>query len=553
MRRLSLACFVLSLGSCEERRAADIGLVMSAPEGLLDEASAVRLHVFPADGRACRDDGSASELPGSAQKFQLSKSGCEGGATWCGEITLERDESTQMFYAEVTGAGELVAQGCATAAIDQDPVEVDIKVLRVVPPACCGNGTLEVGELCDTGPPGGACGTITADAVCDADCSAREIPIDYETQSAGPLGQTTLSLTFASGTGQLDGALRAVWQTSSSDTSDVGLRYLLPDLNPVTMPAGIGEPHRLTYRCNNTETPLNRRQRTPSVAPLGSGVVVAFVSNFTTPLRNDVQAQELPGTGCNNDLPLNVSDTMAAVDALDVDVAGSGNTALVVWEQNGQILGRPFAAGATQASLDVTPPFTISAGRTPRVAASAGGWVVVYQGADAGDDDGVFARRVSATLSVGGPRLVNQQAQGTQDQPEVGALSDGRYAVAWRSAGDIFFQRFGADDAPVGGDQDAPLNTTTEGDQAAPSVGGAGEFFAIAWENGAEIRSRFVGANGGFLFNNVSGQNDDFGVTRAAVAPRRPAVTAGGFVVYGWEDQASAAPGMYVRRFPIPN
>jgi hypothetical protein len=536
--------------ACEGGDTASVGLAMSAPQGLLDDASAVTLHVFPAGQKVCAEDGSA-EVPGDAKKFPLKKSGCEGGATWCGDLTLERDESNQMFYVEVTGGGSLLAQGCATAKIDQDPVDVDIKIVRFVTPSCCGDGVLQAGETCDTGPEGGECSEITADAVCESDCTTKDIPIDFIGASGGAVGQTQLALTFGAGSGQLDGALRAVWQTNSTMTADVGVRYLRGDLTPLTDPPPYAQTHKLLLDCDGSDSPMARGQTMPAIAPIGNGVLVAFISNFRDPLHREVQAVELPAAGCNTAAAANVSPP-AMQDVVAVDVAQSTvGVALIVWEINGQILGATYTSQDPSAGL-ISAPVTIAAGRTPRVGGFAGGWVVTYQGAEAGDDDGVFVRRISGQLAVGAAETVNTNTAGTQNQPDVGVLADGRYTVAWVSAGDVFFQRFSASGAPVEGDQELPIHVATDGEQLAPAVTGASGFFAVAWESGSEIRARLVGPDGGFLFNPISGQNDDFPVTQASAAPKKPTMAVGDYLVFGWEDLSAAQPGMYVRRFPLP-
>lgn len=534
--------------ACGAEDTASVGLAMSAPQGLLDDASSVTLHVFPAGQKQCGADGSA-EVPGDAKKFPLKKSGCEGGATWCGDLTLERDESNQMFYVEVNGGGGLLAQGCATAKINQDPVDVDIKIVRYVTPSCCGDGVLQAGETCDTGAESGACGEITADAVCESDCTTKDIPIDFIGSSAGAVGQTQLAMTFASsgGTTQLGGALRAVWQTNNTQTSDIGVRHLRSDLTPVTEPVGFAEIHKLLLDCDGSDTVLTRGQSLPAIAPIGSGVLVTFISNFRDPLHKEVQAVELGAAGCNSAAAITVSPP-AMADVVAVDVAQSSvGVALIVWEINGQIFG------ATYTSPDqVSAPFTIASGRTPRVGGYAGGWVVTYQGAEAGDDDGVFVRRITNQLAVGAAETVNSDTAGTQNQPDVGVLPDGRYTVAWVSGGDIFFQRFSANGTPVEGDQQLPINVVTDGEQLAPVVAGASGFFAVAWESGSEIRARLVDVEGAFEFNPITGQNDDFPVTQASVSPKKPAIAVGDYLVFGWEDMGVAQPGMYVRRFPLP-
>jgi predicted lipoprotein with Yx(FWY)xxD motif len=533
--------------ACEPEDTASVALAMTAPQGILDDASGVTLYVFESDAE-CAEDGSI-ERPADAKEYPLSKSGCEDGATWCGELKLDKDSSTQVFYVEVVGSGSLTARGCTKAKVDRDPLAVDIKIVRYVPPSCCGDGTLQAGELCDTGPLGGTCSSITADAVCEADCSTKELPVDFVDTPNGNNGQTHLSLAFAGGAEQLKDALRATWQTNTAATSDVGVRYFASDLSPITTPPQFGEPHRLNVDCDGSDTPLPNGQRLPAVAPLGNGVVIAFISNYTAPLRDDVQAMEIPATGCtSNATPLNVSNPMGNDAAVSVDVAtGTLGTALVVWEQAGQILGRTITSNDPSPATLGTITTIAGSGRAPRVGGYAGGWIVAYE---SGDD--VLYSKVTSSMTVDPAKTANVQTSGVQDQPDVAVLSDGRFAIVWRSDGNVFFQRYALDGSPVAGDQDAAAHVVVDGAKGAPAVAGGGELYALAWEDGASLRGRLLGANGGFLFNAVTGQNDDFVITRSTAAPKKPAIAVGSYLVFGWEDMSAAAPGMYVRRFPLP-
>ncbi|MFO0550402.1 MAG: hypothetical protein U0271_18550 [Polyangiaceae bacterium] len=544
------ACAALGYAACDTAPISYIGLSMTAPAGVLDEATSLTLYVFPSSEASCNDDGTLSALPEGAASHQLQNAGCEGGAKWCGEIKLDQDDSEQMFYVEATSAAGLLAQGCTTAVIDKDPVEVSIKVQRHVEPACCGDGELQVGELCDLGGDD-TCGGSTADTICTAECTTNVVWVDDQDGTPAAKGQGHLTMAFAPGEGQLSGGLRAAWNFSSTPVH-VGLRTFQADLSAVTEPAVLEKAHRVYFRCSGTDQLPLREQSAPSIAAQGSGAVLAYLSNEKQSLRVDAVVLTLNSDGCSDQLtaPI-VSNEQASVDDVDVAV-GPGGLALVVWQQNGRILGRTYDGTAVGAA-----EFVISdAGAAPRVAGSSAGWVVVYQGAGTGDSDGVFMRRVSTSLVPSDPILVNAVTDGAQDQPDVAAVNDGSVAVVFRSGDDIFFQRYSAADAPTADDQDDPLNLETNGAQAAPAVGASpsGDFFAVAWESAGAIRARFIGKSDGFLFNNVSGQNDDFEVTDGTVGdPHAPAVAVGGYVAVGWQDlNSKTTPGLVMRRLPLP-
>ncbi|NUP05016.1 MAG: hypothetical protein HOW73_03030 [Polyangiaceae bacterium] len=558
MRRLSIAAPILVLGAvagfvaCQSAPASGIGLSMSVPQGVLDDASSLTLYVFPAEGRSCESDGSASELPDDALTFPLSKSGCEGGATWCGEITLDQDDAQQIFHVQAKDSSGLLAQGCTTAVVDRDPLEVNIKVVRFVEPSCCGDATLQAGELCDNGGDD-SCGGTTEDAVCASDCTTRAVWVD-DTGSGGPTnnGQGDLSIAFTPGEGQLDGGLRAAWNFADGG-QDIGLRVLQSNLNPIDDPAR--EPlfvaHRVYFRCSGTDQVVLRSQKSPSVAPQGSGAVLAYLSEEEQALRFDARVLTMNSDGCTDQLEsLIVSNATATVD--DIDVAtGPNDTALIVWQQSGRIFGRTYA-GTTLGGETIT---ISTDGTAPRVTGSSDGWVVVYQGPGGGDTDGILMNRIDSSLNVSDVVLVNGETAGVQDQADVAMVSDGSVGVVYRSGGDVFLQRLSASDEPNGEDRGGPIHVDADGEQGEPSIAASAsnDFFIVAWESGSEVRARFAGKSTGFLFNNVTGQNDDFSATSSSSAPKKPAVASGEFVAIGWQDLASATPGIFVRRFPLPN
>jgi hypothetical protein len=186
---------------------------------------------------------------------------------------------------------------------------------------------------------------------------------------------------------------------------------------------------------------------------------------------------------------------------------------------------------------------------------------VVFSGGGPGDVDGVFSVRVDEEGNADAPVPVNATTAGVQDLPDVAMFPNGRALVSWHSAGDVYFQRIAADGATNPEDQATPIHAITDGEQSAPAVAasvGFGEFFAVAWENQGDgsVWARFVGMETGFLFNSVTGQNDDFLASHplpgVATTRRAPAAAVGGFVALGWQDDSPMRPGLYVRRFPLP-
>lgn len=535
-----LALVIVGAGaaSCERAPVSGVGLSMSTPQGALDDATALELLVFPAADATCVD-GLASPIPGDARSFTLSKGDCAGGATWCGEITLERDESEQMFYVEASSSAGLLARGCATAVIDKDPIDVAIKVVRVVEESCCGDGELQPGELCDNGGSE-SCGGSTESFDCATDCTSKLLTIDDGNGVGG------LTMTFAGGDDELAGGLRAAWNHEAG-VIDVGLRFLRSDLSPISMPAVLAEPFRVYLRCSGMVQPASRDQTTPTITPLVNGAALAFLSNENSLGRVDAVVLFTNSDGCS-DMQSAVSASDELTSATDVAIAaGPSGQALVVWEQGGSLRARTFDGETLGA------PFLVTAdGSDVSVAGGPDGWALVFAGAGAGDADGVFLVRVSPSGDPSDPVLVNDKTSGVQDQPAVGVQSDGAVAVAFRSGDDVYLQRYRASLEAVVDDQESPLHVDASGAQRAPvvSAGPSGNYFVVAWESDATIRARYAAKDGSFLFNPISGQNDDFLVTRDASTPLGPAIAIGDSVVFGWTDVGAG--GVVVRKFPLP-
>ena len=132
---------------------------------------------------------------------------------------------------------------------------------------------------------------------------------------------------------------------------------------------------------------------------------------------------------------------------------------VVVWGGPGPgddygIFGRRFdAAGmlqGTQFRVNSSVPLTQT---LPNVTADPrGGFIVVWTGAGAGDQGGIFARRLDAAGTPQGSEfLVNSYTEGFQRSPDVDMDSTGRFVVTWHSPGQdgsvygVFAQRFATD------------------------------------------------------------------------------------------------------------
>jgi len=588
----------LLTGACDDG-AARVSLDMRYPQALLDDTTAT-LRVIPADETSC--DSASGFIdpanPSNAQEFNFSTD-CEptpDGRTpvLCAQITLDKDGNDQVFEVQATRAGEVVARGCTVATVDQDPLDVAITVVPNLPPKCCNDGAIQVGEQCDTGaaapdfcgtpvdnPVPGSCTGIVTDQVCECDCLAKEILLstqDLDGQPGldnSPGTKGDVSIAFSGGTGSSDVAnsLRAVFtdgaQYAASTTGvDINQRLLAADLYPAENPL-FDQQLRLKATCDGTllDSPNGKAltQQQPDIARVSADrLAVVFADDLETgnPANDfNIRLIQLNGVGCGEpvDVKINASKTQSL--AWPAVAGGPSGTAMVVWAEGGSVKGRLWESGADQscstclptgADLDVG---ALAANTRPRVAGNANGYHVAYAGPGTGTD--IFIRNVDTLGNLGEPRTVNLNTDGDQTQPDIAMLEDGRMAVVWVDGGAIMFQRFDAQGNPISGDQDAPLSVGSP-PGATPAIAGGADsngFFAAVWAAGdGSLWGRFVGGgNDRFLRNSVNGTLDDFMASHPAIAGSRSvpdvAVGGAGFVAFAWNDPS----GVFVRRFPLPS
>jgi len=245
----------------------------------------------------------------------------------------------------------------------------------------------------------------------------------------------------------------------------------------------------------------------------------------------------------------------------------SDGTALVVFEHAGSatgLAGRLFAAGSTTPSG--ADAFDIGAGTSggarPSAAAHDGGFIVAF--ASGGD---IYYQRFGADGApidaMALPVLEGGDLMGEQSAPTVASLSDGRTLFAWQDAnpaadgaGSAIRARI-LDAAAAFAGPPFTVNTTTGGDQTGPVAAAGQERFALMWVSAGELRARlFDGAGNAALNREESPTSDDFVVASGTVSG--PAVAAGGasgsprwFAV--WEDRSTDPTGDVMGRvFALP-
>jgi hypothetical protein len=177
---------------------------------------------------------------------------------------------------------------------------------------------------------------------------------------------------------------------------------------------------------------------------------------------------------------------------------------VVTWSGEGQddrsgVFQQRFDDEGARMGAELRVNSTISGDQTrPSVVAlSNGGWVVAWQGEGPGDDYGIFARRFTGD---GTPREPDQPLNWTtaswQMAPAIAALPNSEWLVAWQSFGQdarvtdgVFMQRFSADLGAYSFRSDQGVNSTTAGEQFAPSVAVlADNGWVVTWNGGGPGR-----------------------------------------------------------------
>ncbi len=583
--------------SCVQDQEVQLSLAMRAPLGILDGATSVTLDVFSEGEATC--NGATGSVTGSGKKAShpLGQTGCAPGASWCKEIHLPRDETTRVFSVTAKGeGGTLIAQGCSNATIDQDPLEVRIDIKPPAAERCCGDGIVQVGEQCDSGINSGSacmadtggsmCGGIDADSVCSCNCMAEEILLSIPSALGAallnndPNTKSGLTMAFAGSNGVVAGALRAVFEDgpAGGPPDEVNSRLLKPTLHPFPYDEqNPNNPHNayafqlhLPSCANPYQHPFaSRRQITPSIATVSDDfAAIVYASNQTGDLTQfSIYLNEQGPDGCS-DGSMAISKAVTTSAEFPDVAPGPGGATLVVWRDGDELRGRIRQKDGSLEPADTDLSFgKASPDGRPRLAGTANGWTLVHAGAGNGDTDGIWLTSIKADGVADAPTLVNVVTDGVQSQPDIAQLQSGELAVVWRNGSQVFLQRYDASHKRIAGDQDEALNpngaAAVEADRqsaGAPVVAAgtqASPWFVAAWETSdGTIHARYIGANKEFGYNTVDGSNHDFNATHPGIttARRDPAVAiSDGYVAIGWVDTSVEHPGVYVRRFAVPN
>lgn len=548
---------------------------LALPKGVLDRVAKLNLTVREGNV-TCDEAAGQTALPGGPEGAkeiatrELATSGCAAGVKFCGDITIEKSDAIRVFTATAKGDGDAtLAIGCTQAKVDQDALPISIKMFRYLAPADCSDAVIQPTEQCT---PGGT-------AVCDDTCLTKELLLSVGstqtgTQTGAPGDKTDPALVWPQQSG-IQGRFFAFYTdraVSGSNNVEVSLRAMNDAFSPIPAAESPALAAGSIYLPNGPlpSPPAPRQQSAPAAAFLKGKFYVAFQDDTGTSNGLDIHLRSMdtalvpdqqPDPLGINGGPAGTGGTSgageAAIQGVPSIAAGPRDRLFIAWEDaaGGKVAGRTLSPPSTLGNqIDLS---TGTGNKGVSVAATSTGWVAVWQ-----SGTGIKLRAINEDgVPQGSEQTVNDGGS-VSGRPRVASLADGRFAVVWSSAGDVFMQRYDTKGAKVAGDQATAINDVVkDGDQITPAIGAtsaAGGSYVMAWLDSStgNINARMLGGSAGFLFNNVNGQSTEFQASRSSGRTRaNPAVASGGsgpFVAIAWEDKTAPGAGIVGRRFPLP-
>lgn len=215
----------------------------------------------------------------------------------------------------------------------------------------------------------------------------------------------------------------------------------------------------------------------------------------------------------------------------------SGGGFVAVWQAPDQASGggalwaqlRDASGNAQGAAFALTASGDARSEADPAVAALSGGRFAVAYAVQDGWNGKLAYRVVEADGRVGAERLLD--TGGDAGMASLATLSDGSFAIAWRSGGTVRVQQVGADGVALGATASYQvLDTAHSPSIAALPQGG----WVLSWGELGD-GNVYAALNGGAAF--VATPNDGYAasITTAAPLPHVTALAGGGFVV-AWDS-----------------
>ena len=358
----------------------------------------------------------------------------------------------------------------------------------------------------------------------------------------------------------LDGTYIITWESNGEDGSGYGIYSQHYSATGVR----IGGENKV-----NTTTANN--QVVPHVTGLADGgYVIAWTSNDGSEAGYGIRSQMFSASGVKVGGEVLVN-TVTAGDQVEPAVAGLAYGGYVTaWTTaNDSTPGTYSVAaqlfdstGAKVGGEIVVNTYSASDQDLPSVAGlAAGGFVIAYESLGLDNDGyGIAVQRFDEHgTPVGLETIANVTTAGDETAPSVAALEDGGYVIAWQqnnadgSGLGVYFHRFDANGL-VYNFEDTLVNTTTAGDQFAPSVTGLDSGgFVVVWAsenvdgNGYGIVAQVYDADANPVGPETQVNAYTIGLQ---YTPQVTALADGGFAVT-WESlgQDGNSSGVYQRTF----
>lgn len=559
-----LSACALGCASDAPADVASIGLALQLPKGLVD-VDKVKLYVYDQAEVKCKGAAITVAADSVARVFELSLAKCNANKQWCGTGTLEKNADRVLtFYVE----GRYEAKkggftGCVERAVDQDPLQIDMKAQPLVEGVVCGDAAVGYGETCD---PGGGAGDEACDA---AKCQSKEIIVSNGKAASRffrgrPGRKTGVSAFWFADKFYASWSDKAMNADGGDGTSEITVRKLGGDLLSETSPVVLASEVRLPDGTSGPNSSGGARRGSTDLAP--TMVPIAGGNLLTVMLRDDVVNAFVHDNRFNGVTP----DAVVSAGSGQSDphaAASSGGDVVIVYVQANAVRSVLRKADGTYGASQ-----TLSSGSSaaaPRVAWVGGDYVVVWTDGD------IKMRRLGPDGAPKGAEDVVNKAKtaGTQDQPAIAGFDTGEFLVAWRDTpadvgADIRVQKFDKTGAATGTEVGQVLNDVVkDGDQDQPAVAagrtpGGTRFYAVAWRTTNNIGARFVKVDEqGFLVSHASATTSEFSAGVDARPRSSPAVAIGStspYVAIAWADDTDVEfsgddDRVRVRRFPMPD
>jgi cysteine-rich repeat protein len=570
MTRPALHLGLLLLLSCSMSSSDRTSLALRDPQGIVEDATELRLVAFPTQSAECRGEGTVEPAPPDDFDAPVPEAVANVGIGLPdarAEVTLDRGNYILLVQARgddpFSGRRDtIIGTGCTEATVEPGVTRmVRVALQPVVVEGTCGDDILSGDEQCDDGnvEPGDGCSNT---------CQTEPQVISVARGGADG-AQSRPALGWAPGA-----RLVAAYDSDTPAPGDVRFRLLGESGQPLDQAA---------FEVDSVVAAIRGVQSSASVGVGGGRAAIAFADFVdATTEGGDVRvrffdlstgAASPSGEGASVLVTSDSRDAQIAPAVATIAAGTDAGATLVAFEDGGSATGlsaRVFPAG----SIDPTgsPTLALAGDLTgahhPVATATDEGFIVAFTA-----DEDVYFQHVMHDGTAGPVRRVLDagMAAGAQDQPTVAFLpaseGEGRILVAFRDQGPEgdgdgsairgrLFDRSGqATTAPF------LVNTTIAGDQGRPAaVARRGEIgdrilgrFAVSWEHaGGAIRGRLFEADGDPALNRQpSPSTADFRIAGDGAA--RPTAGAGGpsaASLWGvaWERDGE----IFLRVFPLP-